>query len=85
MATAVGIFASYIQELYVRLNHVSTRLLIEEKGRSEQLLAKSEAANNAKSEFLAIVSHELRTPLNAIIGFSEFLKMEMFGPLGSER
>ncbi len=85
MATAVGIFASYIQELYVRLNHVSTRLLIEEKGKSEQLLAKSEAANNAKSEFLAIVSHELRTPLNAIIGFSEFLKMEMFGPLGSDR
>lgn len=85
MATAVGIFASYIQELYVRFNYVSTRLLMEEKGRSEELLAKSEAANNAKSEFLAVVSHELRTPLNAIIGFSEFLKMEMFGPLGSPR
>jgi signal transduction histidine kinase len=85
MATVVGIFASYIQELYVRLNYVSTRLLIEEKGKSEQLLAKSEAANHAKSEFLAVVSHELRTPLNAIIGFSEFLKMEMFGPLGSSR
>jgi signal transduction histidine kinase len=85
MATAVGIFASYIQELYVRLNYVSTRLLIEEQGKSKLLLAKSEAANTAKSEFLAIVSHELRTPLNAIIGFSEFLKMEMFGPLGSER
>jgi signal transduction histidine kinase len=85
MATIVGIFASYIQELYVRFNYVSTRLLIEEKGRSEQLLAKSEAANHAKSEFLAVVSHELRTPLNAIIGFSEFLKMEMFGPLGSDR
>ncbi len=85
MATVVGIFASYIQELYVRFNYVSTRLLIEEKGRSEQLLAKSEAANHAKSEFLAVVSHELRTPLNAIIGFSEFLKMEMFGPLGSNR
>ena len=49
------------------------------------MLARSEAANLAKSEFLAIVSHELRTPLNAIIGFSEFLKMEMFGPLGSDR
>jgi signal transduction histidine kinase len=44
----------------------------------------AEAANRAKSEFLANMSHELRTPLNAIIGFSEMIKVEMFGPV-SER
>lgn len=33
----------------------------------------AEAANQAKSLFLANASHELRTPLNAIIGFSELL------------
>lgn len=34
---------------------------------------RAEAANEAKSRFLANVSHELRTPLNAVIGFSNIL------------
>ncbi|MEZ2129030.1 MULTISPECIES: PAS domain-containing sensor histidine kinase [unclassified Sinorhizobium] len=46
---------------------------------------RAEAANKAKSEFLANMSHELRTPLNAILGFSEILKDQMFGPLGSSK
>jgi len=44
----------------------------------------AELANRAKSEFLANMSHELRTPLNAIIGFSELMKEETMGPLGSD-
>jgi two-component system cell cycle sensor histidine kinase PleC len=44
-----------------------------------------EAANRAKSSFLATMSHELRTPLNAIIGFSEMMQARAFGPLGSPR
>ncbi|MGW8178323.1 MAG: ATP-binding protein, partial [bacterium] len=33
----------------------------------------AEAANQAKSVFLANISHELRTPLNAILGFSQLM------------
>ncbi len=42
-------------------------------GHARQLAEKAQAANEAKSRFLANVSHELRTPLNAILGFLELL------------
>lgn len=39
-------------------------------------LSAAEAANQAKSHFLAVMSHELRTPLQAVLGYSEFLLAE---------
>ena len=57
--------------------------LEEEKSISDEARRRAEAANKAKSRFLATMSHELRTPLNAIMGFSEVMKAEILGPMSN--
>jgi two-component system, cell cycle sensor histidine kinase PleC len=87
--TAQGYFTMLAHRLYsTMLATIEARAekdaligeLEQAKAKSDEARRHAEAANLAKSRFLAQMSHELRTPLNAILGFSEVMKSEVFGP-----
>ena len=73
-----------LQELTER-NHLLEEQIAERTIQLTEAKKAAEAANRAKSQFLATVSHEIRTPLNALVGFSsmvrtttDFVKLEQY-------
>ncbi|MEH6524943.1 MAG: ATP-binding protein [Sneathiella sp.] len=69
--------------LQLIIRDISAQVQIEEF--LEHAKEEAEYASQLKGTFLANMSHELRTPLNAVIGFSEVIKSQLFGKVGSPK
>lgn len=70
-----------------RTYHIYTFRDISARKKAEKSMAEAAdravQADHLKSEFILNMSHELRVPLNSIIGFSEVIKQELYGSVGS--
>ena len=65
------VLVSDVSEERQRQRELEQALVAAEKSRAE-----AEAANQAKSTFLATMSHEIRTPMNGVLGMMEVLEAE---------
>lgn len=62
---------------------ISERVRLEQELR--QALEAAQAANRARSQFLAMMSHELRTPMQAVLGYADLLLIEPGGSLTGQQ
>ena len=78
IATMMLVFTFFYMEAPTYRRIITIHLELDEaRIRTEASIKKAEAANKAKSNFLASTSHEIRTPMNAILGINDMIINEL--------
>lgn len=72
LASELDPFSAAASSMIIARREIERQIKIEEELRSAR--DKAEAANHAKSEFLAMISHEIRTPMNGVVGMAGLLR-----------
>ena len=80
MLSIIGLALFIFKRAYTRDRNELNELIEELEHQKE----KAEAADQAKTQFVATISHEMRTPLNGIVGIAELLSDTKLEPAQQE-
>ncbi len=79
----VWVVVEFERKRYADGSHVDLSTVVDitaQKNQADELRVAKEAANVAKSQFLAMMSHEIRTPMNGVIGMTSLLLDSKLSP-----
>ena len=74
--TAIYVTLKKQQRTAVEMERKNSEILVRLNSELEKAVQEADAANRAKTDFLANMSHDIRTPMNAIVGITSLMEHE---------